>query len=224
MRPIPSCPDYFASEDGRIWRDGRPLTCGTNGRGYLKVTISIRGRRQDKYAHRLICEAFHGPCPPDHECRHLDGRRDHNVPSNLCWSTKAENEADKLRHGTLNCGERNGQATLNKETVLEGRRRAAAGEQVKSIATDLGVNYRALLDAVMGRKWKSLPGAIPAYSTRRRFTGSQVEEIRALYGKKPICELIAMFGVSDSALYKIASGRVYAHVDKTWNARKRGAK
>jgi len=159
MRPIPSAPGYSASTDGHIYRNGTRRKAGTNGRGYLRIKLSISNKQRDAYIHRLVCEAYHGPCPPGMQCRHLNGTRDDNRPENLEWSDKLTNEADKRKHGTLVIGERHVGSILTDEIVLRARARAAAGERVDLIAEDMNINYRALLGAVAGRSWKHLPNA-----------------------------------------------------------------
>jgi hypothetical protein len=165
MKPIPHYPGYFASETGHIWRNGRQLAERSNGKGYLVVSLSIDGNVTDQYVHRLICSAYKGACPPGNECRHRDGIRSHNTPDNLSWATKTVNEADKIEHGTLNSGERNGQAKLTEEIVIEARRRVAAGEQIKEVAASFNVRAGRLRDAVRGKKWRHLPGIV--HSSRR---------------------------------------------------------
>jgi hypothetical protein len=117
--------------------------------------------QRDAYVHRLVCEAYHGPCPPGLQCRHLDGNQANNAPSNLAWSDKATNEADKVRHGTVPNGEGHYRSKLTTEIVAEARRRASAGEPVTTIAADFGIPYRRLLDAVAGRRWKHIGGVLP---------------------------------------------------------------
>lgn len=168
MKPVPSCPGYFASEDGHIYRNGRPLKAQSNGRGYLKIKVSVENVQWDEYIHRMVCEAYHGPCPPDHECRHLDGIRPNNIPTNVQWATKAINESDKLPHGTLQRGERNGISKLSEWMVIEARILAANGCSVKEIARDWGVGYQGLKDAVFGRRWKHVPGALIPGETKVR--------------------------------------------------------
>jgi len=86
--------------------------------GYKNVSVVINGRRKTKSVHVLVCSAFHGPKPfPKAEVRHLDGTRINNRPSNICWGTRAENEADKRRHGTQAIGAKQGCAKLNDEAV-----------------------------------------------------------------------------------------------------------
>jgi len=94
------------------------------------------------------------------ECRHLDGNRQNNSPTNLEWSDKRTNEGDKITHGTLHRGERHHSSVLDEATVIEARRRASTGERVDHIAASMGVRYRTLLSAVTGRRWSHLPGAV----------------------------------------------------------------
>lgn len=82
-------------------RKARILRPGRHPKGYLIVALCAThiGRPPKTYrAHRLICEAFHGPCPEGHECAHNDGTRDNNAAANLRWATHAENIADKAIH------------------------------------------------------------------------------------------------------------------------------
>lgn len=49
--------------------------------------------------HRLVLEAFVGPCPPGMEACHWDDDPTNNHLSNLRWDTPSENELDKVRNG-----------------------------------------------------------------------------------------------------------------------------
>ena len=109
--------------------------------------------------HRLVCAAFHGPQPPGHQVRHLNGIRDDNRAANLRWGTIAENMRDKLAHGTAQRGERNGQATITADLaarVVEMYKAAAKSRsgrrlrrgEVKRIAETLGVS-RAVIGGII---------------------------------------------------------------------------
>lgn len=100
----------FKSKDCLIW----PYS--GNGVGYGKITY--QGKRQ--YVHRAACEQVNGPPPtPDHEAAHScgNGKQGCVNPLHLLWKTHAQNEADKLEHGTHQNGERNKQAKLTEDDV-----------------------------------------------------------------------------------------------------------
>ncbi len=72
--------------------------------GYREVKVD--GQRY--LLHRLVCEAAYGPPPtPKHQVAHSCGTRACQNLLHLRWATQAENEADKVLHGTHNRGERN---------------------------------------------------------------------------------------------------------------------
>lgn len=94
--PVPSEPGLWASLDGQI--RGRKMHVGNQG--YRVVRIGNRTR----YVHQLVCETFHGRCPPGYDTRHLNGDKLDNRASNLAWATHAENMADMTGHGRGNGG------------------------------------------------------------------------------------------------------------------------
>lgn len=79
---------------------GRVLRSGANAKGYLYLNLKDGPRRKTAPVHRLVAEAWHGPCPEDLQCRHLDGNKLNNNPSNLKWGTPSENIYDRVAHGT----------------------------------------------------------------------------------------------------------------------------
>lgn len=68
--------------------------------GHLGVTFRQGGRRESRYVHRLVLEAFVGPCPPGMEGCHWNDVKDDNRLTNLRWGTKSENRLDCVRNGT----------------------------------------------------------------------------------------------------------------------------
>lgn len=68
----------------------------TDRRGYRLA--SVRGR--NVLAHRLVLEAFVGPCPEGMQACHNDGDRMNTRVGNLRWDTPKANSADRWRHGT----------------------------------------------------------------------------------------------------------------------------
>ncbi len=100
--------DYLGISVARKMK-GRMLHPSLTKRGYRLATLALN---QKALVHRLVLEAFVGPCPDDMEGCHNDGDGSNNSLLNLRWDTRTGNEADKLRHGRSNRGERDGQAKL----------------------------------------------------------------------------------------------------------------
>lgn len=75
--------------DGSIRTPAGNIVFGwKNSGGYLMYSA----RDGHNYlVHRLICEAFHGPCPAGKEVDHRNRIRDDNRPENLHWVTRSEN-------------------------------------------------------------------------------------------------------------------------------------
>lgn len=70
--------------------------------GYRVVGLrrnDATGQRQKK-VHRLVLEAFVGPCPDGMEACHWNGDRADNRIVNLRWDTPSSNSYDRVRHGT----------------------------------------------------------------------------------------------------------------------------
>jgi hypothetical protein len=90
------------------------------------------------YVHRLVLEAFSGPCPPGLECRHLNGNpSDNRWPENIKWGTDKENQGDRVSHGTSNHGERNGMSKLTEADIVDIRARP----QYHGVNTHLAIEY-----------------------------------------------------------------------------------
>lgn len=102
---------YEVSDLGRVRSLDRQSTAGRSLRGRIRAAAKDKGGylrvplhhgRAVRYtgAHRLVLEAFVGPCPPGMEACHNDGDPSNNALSNLRWDTKSANMLDKLLHGT----------------------------------------------------------------------------------------------------------------------------
>jgi hypothetical protein len=87
---------YQVSSFGRLTRTKQGISrfgqfsTGYNHKGYRK----FRGRK----VHRLVLEAFVGPCPDGMEVNHKDGDKSNNHLDNLEYVTHTEN----MRHAEAN--------------------------------------------------------------------------------------------------------------------------
>ena len=91
-----------------------PFSTGRNGYG------DLRRNKRRYWAHRYICELFHGPPPSEtHQCAHSCGKGQLGCvnPHHMSWKTAAENAADAVAHGTTTRGVRNRHAKLSEREV-----------------------------------------------------------------------------------------------------------
>lgn len=109
---------YVVSDKGRVRsvdrtierfsKHGKTYTHRLRGRlktatprcGYPSVGLHDGDGGRTRPVHRLVLEAFVGPCPPGMECCHFDGDRSNAHLENLRWDTRFANEDDRARHAT----------------------------------------------------------------------------------------------------------------------------
>lgn len=146
--------DYAVGTDGSICRRGSFLKTHLMHNGYKRVILCApNGKRRRALVHRLVLEAFVGPCPRGMEACHENGIRDDNRLSNLRWDTRKNNFADRDRHGTTARGTRHGMVKLSEADVLEIRKRRAAGARTKDLGKQFGVRHSTISSIALGRTW-----------------------------------------------------------------------
>jgi hypothetical protein len=123
----------------------RPLT-----ERRLVVTLRKSGKSITRAVHRLVLEAFIGPCPEGMEARHVnDNDINNNILSNLAWGTHDQNMADKINHGTYQYGEMNPQAKLSDKQADEIRVSTLSN---KEAAATYGVSYSTIRQIRTGER------------------------------------------------------------------------
>lgn len=147
---------------GDAWRERSPVP---NTYGHHMVMLH-RDRKQFTFlVHRLILEVFVGPCPQGMEARHGIAGKHCNLPSNLCWGTREENMADKLRDGTHARGERFYAAKITEEQARTMFVLRSAGLTNREIARRYGVGQPHVSRILTGKRWPHLqPNATMATS------------------------------------------------------------
>jgi hypothetical protein len=93
-RRVWSARGFWAALKGRVIR---PAALPT---GHLHVLLRHDGKRSNRQVHRMVLEAFVGPCPDGMEACHGDGDPANNALSNLRWDSRSANLKDAVRHGT----------------------------------------------------------------------------------------------------------------------------
>lgn len=143
-KEIVGFPGYEISDQGRVrswWVWGRYglksvkpriLKLGADKDGYKDVGIYGPDRKQKwRRVHKLVLEAFVGPCPKGMETCHKDGNRVNNKLGNLRWDTNARNHQDRVKHGT---------AKLTDADVLEIKRLKKEGFAQTKIARQFKID------------------------------------------------------------------------------------
>lgn len=154
---------YEASSTGLIRHAKRKQIRRTGKRnGYFAVTIAacVGQPRRLIGVHRLVTNAFLGPCPIGHEVNHKNCIKTDNSIENLEYVTPSEN----AKHGyrvlnripPIGRGEKNYFAKLSSSDVLAIRSMLASGKQPDDIAAEFSVHYNTIIRIRAGRTWRSL--------------------------------------------------------------------
>ena len=126
---------------------------GEWAKGYWAVGLCKDDHMVPYRVHKLVLEAFIGPCPPGCEASHKDGNSFHCRLANLTWETSWENHQRRREHGTSRVGPAK-LAKLTPAIVLEARRRRHNhGVTYTILARDYGVTPSGIREAVVGRNW-----------------------------------------------------------------------
>lgn len=215
---------YSVSNLGRVRREkpgphtrpGLILNPPAGSRGYLKVSLhrGDTGRRTVN-VHKLVAEAFIGPCPPGMEVNHLHGKTD-NRACFLEYTDHAGNVEHSLETlGNRFSGERNGNAILTEPQVVEIRERAASGEAFAALAREFGIHDTQLKRIVVGMWWKHAGGPRTTKPRhRQKLTEADVKQIRAYLASGALTnvQIGALFGVTHGLISNIKRGLAWKHV------------
>lgn len=155
---------YQASSEGRIRslvrvldrctaegvrREKKVLSPGGDHNGRLHVALSSKGTVRHFQVHRLVLEAFVGPCPPGMECLHGDGDHANCALENLRWGTRVQNRDDQRRHGRAFGAPKK----LTKEEAAAIR---ADPDTQRKIADKYGVSQVTVHMIKTGRTWNDM--------------------------------------------------------------------
>lgn len=81
------------------FKPGRVMSQSRRSDGHLQLTFKVNGKAYTRKLHRIIAEAFIGPCPEGMEVCHNDGDPANNRVDNLRYGTRSENMYDRVSHG-----------------------------------------------------------------------------------------------------------------------------
>lgn len=156
--------NYKVSNFGRVKRiapakgtkTGKILKPSVGAYGYLYVNLCKNGKGQIVKIHRIVAEAFIGPCPKDKEVNHIDGDKENPHADNLEYVTHSENIKHSYRLGLQKQdGQNNGNSRLTESDVKKIRRLYRSGFYVqKELAEKFGVSQNAISEIINNKKWK----------------------------------------------------------------------
>ncbi|MFG1349050.1 NUMOD4 motif-containing HNH endonuclease [Xanthobacter autotrophicus] len=141
--------------DGRRY-PGHVLALKTSKSGHINVRLCKGGAHLWAWVHRLVLDAFVGPAPVGMVCAHNNGIPNDNRPENLRWDTPSGNDADKIIHGTMTIGQRNGNSKLTERDVLLVHEQNRDGRLGRDIASDLGVTPANVSSILRRKTWKHI--------------------------------------------------------------------
>ena len=136
-RPIPGFEDYHVSNLGNVIsykrKTPRRIKPQKWNRDYRMLVIYRDGKPHWRLLHVCVMLAFVGPCPEEQCVRHLDGDPSNNVLTNLAYGTLADNQQDRIGHGTYGM-----KLNVRKVKVIRGLHKC--GFKIKRIAEIFGIN------------------------------------------------------------------------------------
>lgn len=136
-------------EDCLLW----PFAALEFGYGYVRVGERKRLMR----THRLAWEICVGPIPDGILVLHRCDIPPCYNPAHLFLGTTFDNIADKVAKGRSGIGERNSQAKITAEIVLEIRRRYVPWKVTqRELAREFGISQGAVSDIIIGKQWKHI--------------------------------------------------------------------
>ena len=162
-------PGYHVTKDGRIfsrrlkgpsirlgnsWKEISPMS---DNFGRKKVVLTdINGKKFNLKIHRLVLEAYIGPCPKGMICCHNDGNNTNNNLNNLRWDTIKNNSIDIINHGNSQRGEKSCHSKLKEEDIQEIRKLKSSGLSYKKIGKIYNVDYSTIYKIIKNKRWKHI--------------------------------------------------------------------
>lgn len=166
--PIPGWEGFYeVSDSGRVRSLPRPAikrrrvyggqevkpAISPNDYLYVMLHRPQQTKQNRRYVHRLVLQAFVGPCPDGMQAAHGNGIRSDNRLANLRWTSIKDNHADKRTHGTMVRGEMAPRSRFTEQCVRRMHDMRACGANQKDIGTWFGTTQSIVSAILRGRNW-----------------------------------------------------------------------
>jgi hypothetical protein len=232
--PARLIPRHAVRDDGAVlyWdvrrRKWIPLKVKIGSNRFVKVQIRDDGlgRVRELGVARLVCRAFHGPCPLGEEPLHFpDPDPANNRADNLRWAPVGTSKLGRMCGPTpppAPSGDAHPHARLRAADIPAIRAAYRAGVPAQVLARGYGVSESTVENVLNGKTWGHVPDPEGPIGPLRRGPSSEsapntfldwgtVEAIRAAYaaGGGSYRELGREYGVSRITIRDIVKGRTW---------------
>ena len=136
-------------------RSGKPMKPQDNGKGYKKITLTIKGKQIQKYVHRIIAELFCENPNNYNQVNHKDGNKANNNYLNLEWCNNSINQIHAHQSGLKSNGNDLWNGRFSKEDIEYIFDLNKEGKKQIWIANHMNCSKSTISEILSGKRYKT---------------------------------------------------------------------